>query len=67
VAPRLLDVRGAADYLAVSVWTIRDLQATGELPRVRLPLGRRGDLRRLLFDRRDLDRLIDRSREGGVT
>jgi hypothetical protein len=62
IVPRLLDVQSAADYLSVSVWTIRDLEAAGELPRVRLPLGGRSELRRLLFDRRDLDRLVDRSR-----
>jgi len=45
----------------VSVWTIRDLETAGELPRVRLQVGR-SEVRRLLFDRRDLDRLVDRSR-----
>src|SRR5262245_19679787 len=64
IAPRLLDLHQAADYLAVSVWTIRDLEAAGELRRVRLPLGARRDLRRLLFDRLDLDALIVRSRTG---
>jgi hypothetical protein len=63
IAPRLLDVQGAAAYLSVSVWTIRDLEAAGELPRVRLQVGR-SEVRRLLFDRRDLDRLVDRSRGG---
>jgi excisionase family DNA binding protein len=60
---RLLDVRGAAAYLGVSVWTVRDLEAAGELPRVRLPLPKHGAVRRLLFDRQDLDRLIERSKE----
>lgn len=59
--PRLLDVNAAAAYLSVSPWTIRDLEAAGELHRVRLPLGR-SEVRRLLFDRLDLDRLVDRSR-----
>lgn len=36
--PRLLDVQAAAQYLSVSVWTIRDLETAGELKRVRLPL-----------------------------
>jgi DNA-binding XRE family transcriptional regulator len=35
---RLLDIQAAADYLSVSMWTIRDLEAAGELPRVRLTL-----------------------------
>src|SRR4030095_4343150 len=56
-APRLLDVEAAADYLGVSVWTVRDLVERGSLSRVALP-----GVRRLLFDRCDLDRLIEMSR-----
>jgi hypothetical protein len=63
VTPRLLDVDGAAAYLAVSAWTIRDLDAGGHLPRVRLPLPGGKELRRLLYDRTDLDRLIERSKD----
>jgi len=63
VTPRLLDVAGAAEYLSVSEWTIRDLDAAGYLPRVRLPLPGGKELRRLLYDRADLDRLVDRSKE----
>jgi len=40
-------------------WTIRDLEAAGVLRRVRIPLPNRGELRKLLFDRADLDRLVD--------
>jgi hypothetical protein len=58
VAARLLDVDAAATYLGVSPWTIRDLEAAGTLKRVRVPL-RGGELRKLLFDRADLDRLIE--------
>jgi hypothetical protein len=36
-----------------------DLEAAGVLPRVRVPLPDRRELRKLLFDRADLDRLID--------
>jgi hypothetical protein len=61
-APRLLDVRAAAEYLSVSTWTIRDLEAAGELQRVRLPLPGYREVRRLLFDRLDLDRLVERSK-----
>jgi len=61
--PRLLDVDGAAGYLAVSTWTIRDLHASGRLPRVKLPLYGDRELRRLLFDVRDLDRLVEASKE----
>jgi excisionase family DNA binding protein len=55
VAPRLLDLGGAAAYLAVSPWTVRDLEAAGTLKRVRVPTG--GG--KLLFDRADLDRLVE--------
>jgi excisionase family DNA binding protein len=55
--PRLLDVAAAAEYLGVSAWTVRDLVERGSLARVALP-----GVRRLLFDRYDLDRLIEASR-----
>ena len=58
-APRLLDVAGAARYLAVSPWTVRELEAAGILRRVRVPLPNGGELRKVLFDRADLDRLVD--------
>jgi hypothetical protein len=65
--PRLLDVSGAAAYLGgVSTWTIRDLHAAGRLPRVTLPLAGDRELRRLLFDVRDLDRLIEASKEAAT-
>jgi len=57
--PRLLDVAGAAAYLGVSPWTVRDLEGAGLLPRVRVPLPSGGALRRVLFDRAALDALID--------
>jgi hypothetical protein len=59
VLPRLLDLPTAAAYLGVSAWTVRDLEAAGSVPRVRIPLPNAGELRKLLFDRADLDRLID--------
>jgi hypothetical protein len=61
--PRLLDVMGAAAYLSVSPDVIRDLDARGALRRVRLPGAAGADLRRVLFDVRDLDALVDRSRD----
>jgi len=63
VTPRLLDNESAAKYLGVSVWAVRDLEAGGQLPRVRLALPGGKELRRLLYDRNDLDRLIDRSKD----
>ncbi len=59
VSPRLLDLDGAARYLAVSPWTIRDLEAAGTLRRVRVPVANGGELRKVLFDRTDLDHLIE--------
>lgn len=56
-SPRLVDVAGAAAYLSVSVWTVRDLIAAGQLARVRLEVAGR-ELRRVLVDRADLDALI---------
>jgi len=58
ITARLLDLPTAALYLGVSPWTVRDLDAAGVLPRVRVPLPGRGELRRVLFDKEDLDRLI---------
>jgi hypothetical protein len=42
----------------MSPWTIRDLEAQGVLPRVRVPLPGGRELRKLLFDKADLDRLV---------
>lgn len=64
--PRLLDLSGAASYLSVSEWTVRDLEAAGVLPRVRIPLlPNGGELRKVLFDRADLDRAIESWKEKG--
>jgi excisionase family DNA binding protein len=61
--PRLLDLEAAAAYLGVSPSTIRDLEAAGVLPRVRVPLPGGRELRKLLFDKADLDQLIDAWKE----
>jgi hypothetical protein len=53
-----LDLHTAAAYLGVSAWTIRDLEAAGIIARIRIPLSNHGELRKLLFDRADLDQLI---------
>jgi len=63
VSPRLLDLHTAAAYLGVSEWTVRDLEAAGTVPRIRIPIPNAGELRKLLFDRADLDRLIDNWKE----
>jgi len=59
-ASRLLDLQQTAHYLGVSPWTVRDLEASGVIPRVVIPLSNGKELRKLLFDRADLDRLIER-------
>ena len=60
---RLLDLHAAAIYLTVSEWTLRDLEAAGTIARVRIPLPNDGELRKLLFDRVELDRLIEAWKE----
>ena len=59
LTPRLLDLTRTAQYPGVSPWNVRDLEATGTLRRVAIPLAGGRDLRKLLFDRMDLDRLVD--------
>jgi hypothetical protein len=62
---RLLDVAATAEYLGgISVWTVRAFIADGYLRPVRLPACHRtgSNNRRLLFDRRDLDKFIDERR-----
>ena len=67
---RLLDKAAAAEYLSVSTATIDRLIWSGQLPVVKLPVeraensrGRVGTSRRVLIDVRDLDAIIDRSKE----
>jgi hypothetical protein len=65
-APRVLNLRAGAKYLGISYWSLRDLVLAGHVPAVRLPCPRARDgrmMRRMLVDRRDLDALIERSRE----
>ena len=57
LSPRLLTARQAATYLALGYETVLDLVKSDTIRPVRL-----GDLRKLLFDRGDLDRLIDASK-----
>lgn len=59
--PRLLDVNQAAAYLGISTWTLREMVADKLVHPVRMPSTRRqGEVsRRLLFDRADLDALVE--------
>ena len=59
IEPRLLNLKSAATYLGVSPWTVRDLEARGVLKRVSVPLSAGAELRKLLFDKVDLDHLIE--------
>ncbi len=57
-ARRLLNVKEAAEYLGgISVWTVRSLGWSGEIPEVKIG-------RRVLYDRQDLNRFIE-LRKGG--
>jgi hypothetical protein len=64
IPPRLLGLQAAAAYLGVSSWTVRDLEANGMLRRVNIPLSAQKDLRKLLFDRQDLDLLVEAWKAG---
>jgi len=57
----LLTRQQAADYLNLSSDVLDRLTQHGELPRVQLPLGNR-NVRKVLYDRADLDRLVELSR-----
>jgi excisionase family DNA binding protein len=54
---RLLRSAEAADYLSVSVWTLRRLIQSGELPVIQ-----RGEAGKFLVDIRDLDGFIERNK-----
>jgi len=65
-SPRLLNLRDAAAYCGISLWTMRDLVLAKHVPTVCLPAQRpragaaaRHTLRRVLIDKHDLDRFID--------
>ena len=62
LSARLLGLHEAARYLNLSYWTVSELVNAGTIPRVRLPLNGARDLRRVLVDRADLDRLIASSK-----
>jgi excisionase family DNA binding protein len=59
--PRLLTRQQAADYLNLSSDMLDRLTQQGELPRVQLVLGNR-NVRKVLYDRAELDRLVELSR-----
>ena len=58
ITPRLLNIKQASQYLSCSCWTLRQLEWSGSLPSIR-NLGKR-----LLFDIRDLDKLVELKKAG---
>jgi hypothetical protein len=62
VPPRLLGIEDAAAYLGLSTWTLRDMVTGKELAPVQLVAAGR-PVRRLLFDRADLDHLVEAARK----
>jgi excisionase family DNA binding protein len=59
MAERLIGFNAAATYLNLNLQTVRRLIERGILQPVRIPT-----LRRVLFDRCDLDRLIESGKSG---
>jgi excisionase family DNA binding protein len=59
IAPRLLRVKDAAEYLSLGVKQLRGLINSGRLPYVQL-----GVNSPFLVDRRDLDKFIERHKVG---
>jgi hypothetical protein len=68
-AQRVRDLAGAGAYLQISRRQVERLIELGKLPVIKLPVSNRGNLarvgtsRRVLVDVRDLDKLIDQSKE----
>ena len=58
LSPRLLDLEATAEYLSLSPRTVRELEHQGVIKRVAIPLGA-GEIRKTLFDRLSLDRLVE--------
>ena len=63
----LWSLKQMADFLGVTTWTARRIVLSGQVPVVRLPSANSstGILRRILVDRRDVERLVDVSKERG--
>ena len=62
---RLYNLESAATYLSVKPWTLRHMVYANLLQTVELPSPKSGSgrpLRRLLFDKRELDAFVERAR-----
>lgn len=53
LAPRLLPIKQAAEYLSCTVWAVRSLVWNREVPSLKIG-------NRILFDKKDLDALVER-------
>jgi hypothetical protein len=64
--PRLLDLNGAAAYLGISRSAVRLLVDRGQVRRINLPglADTQIRLNRFLFDKADLDVIVERSKVG---
>ena len=63
IHPRLLSEKNSATYLDISVDSLRVMVDAGRLRRVQLPGEDGKELRRRLFDRNDLDKLVDQCKD----
>ena len=63
--PLCVDVRQAAQMLGVSVWTVREYVAAGDLPTIKLPAtkGSQTRSRRVLISVADLEAFVARCRQ----
>jgi len=57
IAPRLLPIKQAAEYLGLTVWALRERIWQGCLPVVRFPGGRK-----MYVDQRDIERFIEQNK-----
>ena len=57
-SPQLIDTKTAAALLGISVWTVRRLIDSGALPTVKIPATQGRDVRRILIDRTDIERVV---------
>ena len=56
--PRLLTLKKAAEYLGLTVWSLRERIWAGDIPVVRFPGGRK-----MFVDTLDLEKFIQRNKE----
>jgi excisionase family DNA binding protein len=56
--PRLLTLKGASEYLGLTIWSLRTRIWAGEIPIVRFQGGRK-----IFIDRQDLEDFIQRNKE----